>query len=366
MLPFQDQLLPHNPHIIVLGSSKVGNFLAATPTLRGLKQKYPQSTIGFIGSEVCASFESTHPSIDWRLSWDSTNGPSLQLFSQLKQFIDIYGEVALAVNLDGFNPVTMSLTPFLDPLYFCGCSLTHNRRRPLHTHSIPNHAILTHPSWDSPEFLQAYSSTIKSQYIANLFAHIAFVDQFVDTKHIDLSYEPYAHPVPDILIHTTSTRLAKYWIPNYWVQLLTLLHSDSYSIGIVGKRTPASESPEDHILQSLPVTDLRDTTTLPQLATACLHAKLVISVDSGPLHIAAATGTPTLAIYGNDSDSVGSSPLRLWKPRSNNVSYVPSAYTCHECAENSFKNNNCLLSDHQCMHAVSPIDVYQLASRLLH
>ena len=55
-----------------------------------------------------------------------------------------------------------------------------------------------------------------------------------------------------------------------------------------------------------------------QLAGACSQAKAVISVDAGPLHIAA-VGTPTYAMVGNDGDGVGASPVRLWMPCCSNV-----------------------------------------------
>ena len=41
----------------------------------------------------------------------------------------------------------------------------------------------------------------------------------------------------------------------------------------------------------------------------------MISVDAGPMHVAAAVGTPTLAVVGNDAVGIGASPIRLWKPR---------------------------------------------------
>ena len=45
------------PHIVVLGSCKVGNFVVSTPVLRGLRVRFPDAVIGFIGSEVTADFE---------------------------------------------------------------------------------------------------------------------------------------------------------------------------------------------------------------------------------------------------------------------------------------------------------------------
>ena len=44
---------------------------------------------------------------------------------------------------------------------------------------------------------------------------------------------------------------------------------------------------------------------LIELAGVCSEAKGVISVDAGPLHIAAAVGVPVMAIVGNDKDETG-------------------------------------------------------------
>ena len=40
------------PHIVVLGSCKVGNFVVSTPVLSGLRNRFPDAVIGFIGSDV--------------------------------------------------------------------------------------------------------------------------------------------------------------------------------------------------------------------------------------------------------------------------------------------------------------------------
>ena len=73
---------------------------------------------------------------------------------------------------------------------------------------------------------------------------------------------------------------------------------------------------EEGLLRETALIDLRGRTSLIELAGACQLAKAVISVDAGPLHIAAAVNTPTLAVVGNDATGVGASPIRLWLPRS--------------------------------------------------
>ena len=94
-----------------------------------------------------------------------------------------------------------------------------------------------------------------------------------------------------------------------------------------------------------------------QLAGACRQAKAVISVDAGPLHIAAAVGTPTYAIVGNDGDGTGASPVRLWMPRCSNVTRSVSPASCSACADNRFRNDACLVDGHPCMAAIQPSEV---------
>ena len=63
---YNGEHLGRNPHIVVLGSCKVGNFVVSTPVLRGLRARFPDAVIGFIGSEVTADFERALPCLDWR------------------------------------------------------------------------------------------------------------------------------------------------------------------------------------------------------------------------------------------------------------------------------------------------------------
>ena len=102
----------------------MGNFVVSTPVLRGLRARFPDAVIGFIGSQLTADFERALPSLDWRCSWDDPSaGSGLRLQQILAERCRCHGPVQLALNLDGFNPLTCSLVPSLEPVYVAGGTL---------------------------------------------------------------------------------------------------------------------------------------------------------------------------------------------------------------------------------------------------
>ena len=361
MQRYNGEHLGSAPHIVVLGSCKVGNFVVSTPVLRGLRARFPDAVIGFIGSDVAADFERALSVLDWRCSWDDPRpGSGLFLQQTLAERRECHGPVKLALNLDGFNPLTSSLVPWLEPLYVAGGSLSANRRRDLPWGDHPRQRFLADPDWDSPAFQQRYADVFSSNYIAELFCQLAWVRDHVDPTAIELPSAEPPFTVPDLLIHCTTARAAKVWPFSYWKQVLQSATSHGWSVGLVGSPPAAQKEAynagdgEDSLLQSTGLVDLRGQTSLMQLAGACRKAKAVISVDAGPLHIAAAVGTPTYAIVGNDEDGVGASPVRLWMPRCSNVTRSISSASCASCADNRFRNDGCLVDGHPCMATIQP------------
>ena len=82
---FDGRNLGDSPHIAVLGSCKLGNFVATLPLLRLLRRRYPEARIDFWGSEATADFERAlcedGQPLDWRISWDQTNTKGLERHS---------------------------------------------------------------------------------------------------------------------------------------------------------------------------------------------------------------------------------------------------------------------------------------------
>ena len=108
---YEGQDLGTQPHIAVLGSSKVGNFVVTLPLLNLLRRRYPNAKIDFWGTEATKDFElalcGDGQPLNWRISWDrpeeSMNKSRLQaITSAAAQRKDKAGELDLLINCDGF------------------------------------------------------------------------------------------------------------------------------------------------------------------------------------------------------------------------------------------------------------------------
>lgn len=118
-----------------------------------------------------------------------------------------------------------------------------------------------------------------------------------------------------------SSRAEKDWIPERWAALAQALH-DAYGLApvLVGARTPREEATEREVVRraGAVVTSALDSGLRP-LVGILDAAALVVSIDTGPLHIAVALQRPVVSLLG------ATNPLR-YGPYRRFEDLVVSAY----------------------------------------
>jgi len=119
---------------------------------------------------------------------------------------------------------------------------------------------------------------------------------------------------PFIVVHPHTTNIQKQWPMTKMLTLIQKLSDNPiYTLVIVGGPTERKNTQEalmNHLHEN-PVFDLTGHLSLRELATLLKDAALIISNDSGPVHIAAAYDTKMIVLFGNFS--TGSNPKR-WGP----------------------------------------------------
>jgi heptosyltransferase III len=349
---FTDQALRPRPHLGVVFYDSIGDFVVATPLLRGLAEKYGDCVIDYFGGERTRELEEATPLVSDRFSLFGVPGAFRRLPDYIAARVSTAGPYDLVVNCEA-HPAARLATALLDPEYVVGPAYTADLRGDL-PHPTTRVDALHAEAWNAADLVARYADVLRTQYIGEILCRLARVDTAFERTEV-----PLADPggdVPEVVIATGANRSAKLWPPPFWQRVVDWCASQRLSIGLIGA-APAQQaryyhsvSVEDSLLANTPLVDLRGRYTLPAVAGALRRARACVTIDNGIMHLAAAVGTPTVAIFGG-------SPWRLWAPRSPRVQVLLPADPCLRCEENRFRNEACLLPEQVCMLSVRPARV---------
>ena len=158
-----------------------------------------------------------------------------------------------------------------------------------------------------------------------------------------------------VVISPLGKRESKLWEPAGWAAVARILEA------IAGARIVLSGGPNDHEQLEAIRGDhsrwlnLAGELTIPKLAVLLSRTSILLTVDSGPMHLAAALDTPLVALCGPTD-------LRRWRPsaRPGRHALISRAAPCAPC--NAIR---CPLGHHRCMQDIGVSEVVDAALRLL-
>ncbi|MFL6568605.1 MAG: glycosyltransferase family 9 protein [Chthoniobacterales bacterium] len=104
-----------------------------------------------------------------------------------------------------------------------------------------------------------------------------------------------------VLIHPGSARAEKFWQPECWAAVIDYIQSTTGLQCVITGGTTRFEQRQIIAIKShhrKPVLDLSGKTNLLELAALVQNARLLLTVDSAPMHFAAAFHTPQVALFG--------------------------------------------------------------------
>ncbi|MEU3452428.1 glycosyltransferase family 9 protein [Micromonospora sp. NPDC006766] len=115
---------------------------------------------------------------------------------------------------------------------------------------------------------------------------------------------------PRVALHPGATDTRRRWPPERFGEVARALTGDGYEVLVTG--TPAERETVDAVVAAagVPVRPQVGTLSLGGLAACYADCALVVSNDSGPLHLAGAVGTPTVGVYWIGNLINGATPMR--------------------------------------------------------
>jgi lipopolysaccharide heptosyltransferase II len=272
----------------------IGDMVLLTPTLRALKITYPQSHLALMLRPLVANLMTTHPYID-EVIIDSKAGACSRLKSLWKSVRHVRRsnfDLAIILHPTSFRN---ALIPFLAGVpERIGSNVS--GRGILLTSSCPDRTDLHE--------VHRYLRVLALIDIHEPNAELEF--WYTDADRDTVSQILAAHgifPGDRVMgVNLGTTWQTKRWsLENFAAVITQVQNRFNVPMLLTGS---ASEIPLGEALAQIArvnAINLIGKTTLMQLGVLIERCDLYLTCDSGPMHIAAAVGTPTIALFGPTS-----------------------------------------------------------------
>ncbi len=314
-----------NPRMLLLRPDHLGDLVLTTPIFDALKQNAPDAHITMMVGPWSSEIVARHPGIDRLLTCpfpgflrtpQKALAPYILLFSVAKQLRR--GHYDLAINLR--------------PDFWWGAALLYLARipcrigyalepgKPFLTHAEhlqqPEHATISNLRLASaalqasgyPPLAEPYTP---ERYPLRFIPTPAEYQWVTDRLAQEAGLAPALHepgapalykPASIVVIHPGTGAAVKLWRTQGWAtcaDTLTESLTTSAPVRIILTGSKNEQPMLEEIARGMqsPAVLVTDA-TVGQLAALLGRALLVLSVDSGPLHLAVAQGTPTVQLFG--------------------------------------------------------------------
>jgi lipopolysaccharide heptosyltransferase II len=319
---------------LVIRTDRMGDVILSTPVLEAIKSEFPKSHLCVMLSSYTADVVRNNPLVDDVIidDYEQEGGGLGQLLQVVREIRKRGFDVAILLR----PTFRLALILFLGGVkYRIGTGFRFYQmlfNRKIYEHRKVN---LRHEAEYNLDLLRPLGITPKRIWPRVYLS--SQEDQFASQIFQDLNFAP---DEPVVLIHPGSGNSSLNLSPRRFTQVADKLIQE-FGAKIIFTGTAGEKELIDSIMRSMEgeAFDLSGKTDLRQLAAVLKRCDAVVTNSTGPMHLAVAVGTPTVAIF---CPIFAAGPLR-WGPFGEGHEVVlPPVPVCFKCKPQSCPHYNCM------------------------
>lgn len=333
--------------VLIIRLDRIGDVLLSTPAIRAVREAYPKAHIACMVRPYARDIVAENRDLDETIVYDKSMGivGTVRFIRYLrKQRFDL----AIVLHPTSRSHLVTFLARIPERVGYdrkLGWLLT---KRVPHT----KHLGLRH----------------EIEYVLELLRHVGIeagtkkMSLEVTTESREraaelLARHGIAHDDAVICVHPGASCRSKRWSPRRFAEAADRLAAQCRA-KIVIVAGPDDKEVAGDVASAMrgPCVNLAGETGVMELACILERARLFVSNDSGPVHIACAVGTPVVALFGR-SDR-GLSPVR-WAPSNEGDAVLHKDVGCVAC-----RAHNCRRG-FKCLEAITVDDVLSAAGKVM-
>ena len=336
--------------ILFIQLSALGDTILAVPTIRAIRHTFPNAEFTILASPTNLNYLANCPYIDRQLSFQM---PMYRLLLLLRR-----EKFDWVIDLEHWPRLSALLAYFSGAPVRVGFRTKGQYRHFLFTETVP-HIQGRHEVRNFLE-LATHLECPTQEFMLEVWCGAAARTWVRET----LVQEQVSLDIPFVVLHPEAGRRGeprRRWPQERYVALVDALIA-RYRVQIILTGAPN----EVHVSEGIAARTQHRTVVLAgrtdvnQLAALFSDAALVVSGNCGPMHLAAATGTPVIGLHGPTNSA-------QWGPWNRDAGIVRAALPCSPCLNLGFEYGCQALSDgtSPCMHTIEVAAVLQECDRFL-
>ena len=350
--------------ILVLKLWGMGSIVLASPLLARLRERHPQARIDFVSLRENAQILSLLPQIDRSIALELSGGIPAFFVATLRTLRELRRErYDLLYDLEFFTRFSAIFSSLARARRSHGFSSKSQWRGRLHDVQVPfnayHHVALNFLTLlrDDPMDPIDTAPIDGDAALPPLRAPAGAWEACCEKLAADPAWRASA-PIVVVNPNAGDMALERRWPAERVAELLGALAARR-ELNLVAIGAPAEREYVESVIRAARlearVVNAAGRIDIPQLVALLSHAAVVVSNDSGPLHLAAAAGASTAALFGPETP-VLYGPLRSRPGQRHSVHYL--ALACSPCM---FVHDNkvlsCWFAQARCMTGIRPGDV---------
>lgn len=347
-------------NILIVKTSAIGDVTHALPALNALRKKYPDAKITWLVEEAAADIVKGHRALDrvlisrrkhWLAEMRSGVAGFIRAWREIWDFVRVLRDTRYDLLFDFQGLLKSGVSVWLARaerkigfgrgMDHAECSYIFLNERiapvPMDTHALQREMVLLEAvGIEGAEIVFDLPITE---------SHRAQVNNLLAKHGID-------RQKPLVAINPMTTWPSKLWFKERFAEVADRLLEQGCDVVFTG--SPADRGEIDQIIKDMEgrAVNLAGQTSLISLAALYQEAQVVVSTDTGPMHIAAAAGTPLVAIFG---------PTAPWRtgPWGEEHLVLRVELGCSPCLKRICPKNS------QCMREISVDQVVAAVNQIL-
>ncbi|WP_228054461.1 lipopolysaccharide heptosyltransferase II [Gloeocapsopsis crepidinum] len=342
-------------NVLCIRLDTIGDVLMTTPAIRALKASHPQRQITLLTSSAGATTASLVPEIDnvmvydapWLKATAPRNNSRLE-YEMAEHLRNLQFDAAVIFTVYSQNPLPSA---FL-------CYLADIPLRLAHCHENPYQLLTNWVKDPEPEQFVRHEVRRQLDLVADVGCQIdnekmslRVSEQALDRVQMMLEQLGIEHQ-PWVVIHPGATAPSRRYPPAGFAEVARRLVTMGISVVFTGTEPERQLVEEIQTCADVTTRSLVGCLDLEEMAALIAIAPLLIANNTGPVHIAAAVGTPVVDLYAltNPQHTPWGVPHRVL------FHDVPCKY-CYKSV--------CPEGHHHCLELVTPSSVVMAVCELL-